>query len=522
MDEKKKMKVLVVDDELPLLEVMQDILRELGYHCIGASDGLEALDVVRSTPDIDIVISDIKMPRLSGLNLVKTLSEERPDIITIIMTGYIDSDILVSVLRAGAYDFLPKPYDARAITMILERSVEKRRVVLENERLLEELKKANRKLTKQQKMLEQKVLASDKNLQKKYQELRFINDVMKTINSSLDFNETIHYILEVVREVLSATTVSVMLLDDEKRYLTVIDGIGDTTGFIGERVRVGEGVAGWVAKNNKPLLVKDTGDEGLPVELQNERNSYSASSFISIPLVTIKKGVIGVLNVTNKEDGKSFNEEELDVLKIFSEQAAIDIENTIIYEELESYYLQTVRALSKAIEAKDVYTRGHSERVTIFALELAREIGYSDEQLRNLELAGILHDIGKIGVPVHILTKPGKLTDIEFDQMKRHPVIGEEIIKDIKFLESCRMIIRNHHERMDGRGYPDGVRGSEIPEEVRIMTIADAFDAMTSDRPYRAALPVDEAVRRLRHDSGTQFDKKLVEIFVNNVVPKMH
>ncbi|HPE21297.1 MAG TPA: response regulator, partial [Candidatus Mcinerneyibacteriales bacterium] len=190
MDDKKKMKVLVVDDELPLLEVMQDILRELGYHCIGASDGLEALEVVRSTPDIDIVISDIKMPRLSGLNLVKTLSEERPDIITIIMTGYIDSDILVSVLRAGAYDFLPKPYDARAITMILERSVEKRRVVLENEHLLEELKKANRKLTKQQRMLEQKVLASDKTLQKKYQELRFINDVMKTINSSLDFNET--------------------------------------------------------------------------------------------------------------------------------------------------------------------------------------------------------------------------------------------------------------------------------------------------------------------------------------------
>ena len=226
--------------------------------------------------------------------------------------------------------------------------------------------------------------------------------------------------------------------------------------------------------------------------------------------------------MTNKEDGKSFNEEEVEVLKIFSEQAAIDIENTIIYEELESYYLQTVRALSKAIEAKDVYTRGHSERVTIFALELAREMGYSDEQLRNLELAGILHDIGKIGVPVHILTKPGKLTDIEFDQMKRHPVIGEEIIKDIKFLETCRVIIRNHHERMDGRGYPDGTGGSEIPEEVRIMTIADAFDAMTSDRPYRAALPVDEAVRRLRHDSGTQFDKNLVEIFVNNVVPKMH
>ena len=226
--------------------------------------------------------------------------------------------------------------------------------------------------------------------------------------------------------------------------------------------------------------------------------------------------------MTNKEDGKSFNEEELEVLKIFSEQAAIDIENTIIYEELESYYLQTVRALSKAIEAKDVYTRGHSERVTIFALELARELGYSEEKLRNLELAGILHDIGKIGVPVHILTKPGKLTDIEFDQMKRHPVIGEEIIKDIKFLESCRAIIRNHHERMDGRGYPDGTKGSEIPEEVRIMTIADAFDAMTSDRPYRAALPVEEAVRRLKLDSGTQFDKNLVEIFVNNVVPKMH
>ena len=516
-----KMKVLVVDDEELLREILMEILDELGYEVEGAADGLEALEIVRSGRKIDIILTDIKMPKLSGLNLVRIVTTEYPDIISIMMTGYIDSDILVSVLRAGAYDFIPKPYDAKAISMILERSVNKRKIILENKHLMNELQSANEKLKEQSKMLHEKVLIGDKNLQRKFRELKYVNDVMKTINSSLDFDKTIHYILEVVREVVNADTVSIMLLDEKKEYLAVIDGIVDTAEYVGERVKTGAGIAGWVAKNNEALLIRDINSDELPFDIGVQRDKYRASSFISIPLVTIKQGVIGVLNVTNKNNGNSFTEEEFEILKIFSEQASIDIENTTIYEELETYYLQTVRALSKALEAKDDYTRGHSERVTVYSLELAREAGFDNEELRVLELAGILHDIGKIGIPVNILSKPGKLSDEEYEQMKKHPAMGENIIKDIKFLDKCMPIVRNHHERLDGKGYPDGLTEAAIPSEVRILTIADAFDAMTSDRPYRKALSVSEAVRRLKKDSGTQFDATLVELFVEKVVPKL-
>jgi len=228
-----------------------------------------------------------------------------------------------------------------------------------------------------------------------------------------------------------------------------------------------------------------------------------------------------VLNITDKEDNQTFSDEDLDILTIFSEQAAIAIENAIVYQNLESYYIETIQALANAIEAKDEYTRGHSERVTIYALELAEELHYSDEDLRILRFGGILHDVGKIAIEHAILSKPSKLTDDEFLSMKKHPVVGSDIVQSIKFLQPCLQIIRNHHERLDGKGYPDQISEKEIPENVRIITIADAFDAMTSKRPYRDALSTTEAIRRLQLDAGTQFDAHLVSLFINNVVPRL-
>ncbi|TYB30740.1 MAG: HD-GYP domain-containing protein, partial [Candidatus Mcinerneyibacterium aminivorans] len=168
------------------------------------------------------------------------------------------------------------------------------------------------------------------------------------------------------------------------------------------------------------------------------------------------------------------------------------------------------------------YTRGHAERVTELSVKLAEEIGYEKEEIRTLKFGGILHDIGKIGVPAYILSKPSKLTDKEYDLMKRHPEIGATIVKDVEFLQPCLKIIRNHHERIDGNGYPDGIKGEQIPGLVKVLTIADAFDAMTTDRPYRKALSMEETKRRLLNNAGTQFDEKLVNIFIDKVIPELN
>jgi HD-GYP domain-containing protein (c-di-GMP phosphodiesterase class II) len=177
-------------------------------------------------------------------------------------------------------------------------------------------------------------------------------------------------------------------------------------------------------------------------------------------------------------------------------------------------YQATIGALVKAVETKDAYTRGHSERVARASVMIARRLAMNEDRLNAIEYAGTLHDVGKLGVPTAVLTKAGKLTDDEFDAIKTHPVRGHEIVREIEFLDEALNGIFHHHERMDGRGYPAGLSGYDIPEFARIIAVADAFDSMTSTRSYRNARPVPEAVEELQRCKGTQFDPVMVEAMV--------
>lgn len=173
-----------------------------------------------------------------------------------------------------------------------------------------------------------------------------------------------------------------------------------------------------------------------------------------------------------------------------------------------------IRTLAQALDARDHYTQGHSSRVSDAAIRLAREMGLSREEQETVRLGCLLHDVGKIHVPDAVLKKPGALTDDEFSLMRKHPAIGEQICRPLAFARPCLSIIRHHHERWDGGGYPDGLKGEEISLHARIAAVADAWDAMTSDRPYRTALPAAMAFGRLRDGAGSQFDPRLVAVFV--------
>lgn len=190
------------------------------------------------------------------------------------------------------------------------------------------------------------------------------------------------------------------------------------------------------------------------------------------------------------------------------------LENTRLYEVQRRTFVGTVRALSGAIDAKDRYTRGHSDRVALLSKQLALEIGYTEEEAERVRLCGILHDVGKIGVPEHVLCKNGRLTDEEFEKIKLHPTIGEEMLRDIPSLHDILPGVLHHHERWDGRGYPAGLSGEGIPIMGRILALADTFDAMSSNRAYRSAMPREKVLGEIEKCSGSQFEPRLAEAFL--------
>jgi putative nucleotidyltransferase with HDIG domain len=229
-----------------------------------------------------------------------------------------------------------------------------------------------------------------------------------------------------------------------------------------------------------------------------------------VPL-TNKGHTLGVIEIVNKVNGIPFDDEDRDLLSTFAVPGAIAIENAQLYSDLRNTFADTVRIIANAVEARDPYTWGHTGRVTQLAIKTAREMGWSREQLEILEIGGLLHDIGKIGISDTILNKPTELTEDEKNEMKRHPVVGAKMLEGVAALRPMLPCILYHQERYDGAGYPFGLRGDEIPLEARILAAVDSFDAMTSDRPYRKGLSEEQANAEILRNRGTQFDPNVVD-----------
>lgn len=359
--------------------------------------------------------------------------------------------------------------------------------------------------------------SSASNLQKKIKQLETLFNTSMIFSSTLDIDELLNIVLDKAEEVMDAEASSVFRIDEEKDELYFVTARG-VKGKEAKEIRVpmGKGIVGWVAKHGKPLLVADVHKDPRWFKGVDKKTKFVTRSIIAVPLIA-KDKIIGVAEVLNKRGNRKFNASDLELFDSLGHQIAIAVENASLYKELDEMFLASIRAIVEAVDAKDPYTCGHSGRVVEYSLLVGEAMELGKDEMKRLEVSAILHDVGKIGIPDRILGKRGKLTVEEENQMKRHPVLGSSIIGPIDKLKNLIPNIMHHHERFDGAGYPDGLRGEEIPFFARIIGIADSFDAITTDRPYRRRKTRGTAFKELKNHSGTQFDPKLVTIFVREM-----
>lgn len=358
-------------------------------------------------------------------------------------------------------------------------------------------------------------------------ELKALHKVALDVTSNLELPSVLEAIVHRAATLLGARGGGVYLYDPDREELELVVSHHLGRDLTGARLRLGEGLSGKVVAERRPMVVDDyrTWSGRAP-----QYTDAPWTAIIAVPL-QVGERVLGVLNITDDTRGRSFGADDLHLATLFAAYAAIAVENAQLYADtrhqsqelarlltqLEENYDVTLSALSAALDARDRETEGHSTRVAELACTIAQAMSLPEKDLVSLFRGGLLHDVGKIGISDAILHKPGPLDDEEWQIMRQHPGIGARILQRIGFLEHALEVVLYHHERYDGKGYPHGLQGEDIPVTARIFAVADAYDAMRSNRPYRAAMSHEEALAELRRCAGTQFDPKVVEVFLQVV-----
>ncbi len=345
--------------------------------------------------------------------------------------------------------------------------------------------------------------------------------IIGQIGSTLDRDQLLRLIINSAREFLGAEAASLFLLDETQGDLVLLLASNINENVAVERLRVpaGKGIIGHAVQSGKTVLVPDVAQDARHYSGVDHSSGFITRSILAVPLRarTVDLGggrgatrerIIGGVEAINKIEG-TFNDDDAHLLCILTNQAATVLEIASLYNDANELFMDVVKSLTAAIDAKDPYTEGHSERVSEFSAAIACELGLPGEAIHHIRIGGLLHDVGKIGVPDAILCKPGKLTDAEYDLMKQHPTIGAKIMGQVRTLHTELPAMAEHQERLDGTGYPRGLKDGEISTTSRIVAVADVFDAMTSDRPYRKAMSADETFDYL-HERGDLFDRACV------------
>ena len=501
--------ILFVDDEESILDIARTYFKSQGYQVLTASNGREAVDVLWNNR-IDCCFTDINMPEMDGLELAEYVRKHDNTVPVVVMTGYPSLDNTIQTLKNGVVDFLIKPINLRQMEICVQRVLRERKLFIENIILSKEVEGKYR--------LEE----LNNELMAKNQDLNVINRIMGEFSDLHESADVFNRLVDSAIQMIHADAACFYLLNESADQAIPI-AFSKSTNFslAGRPGKQGKACESSqfvpssenpdiralvfdVIKDDQPLLIAENSGNGcLPMDIR---------SFMLTPL-KIRNKLLGVLSALVCQGEYRFCEKDLYYLSFMANKAASAMENLALYENIYNNLLATLYAFVKAIEARDPYTKQHSHRVTRLALAMARTMACSNEEQEILNVAGLLHDIGKIGIRDEILLKPGRLNAEEYDIIKQHPVIGADIMDNMGLWHREKQIVRCHHERFDGSGYPDKLKGRQIPLLARILSVADVYDAIASDRAYRNRMDESRILEIIYGGAGTQFDPQIIEVF---------
>ncbi len=486
-------KLLVVDDELAIRESLAIILEDRGYEVMTAADAEEGWSLLEQAA-YDLVLTDLLMPKVDGFEFIKQIRlKYGRRIPIIILTAHGTVEIASLAINEAVDDFIVKPFEVKIVTEAVQYVLQK-----------------NRRLAKK---THHEAAGSHGNssFEKKFFGLSSLDEISKRIKETSEVDEIGDTLFDQVRATLKPDRgLLVLAPQDLQQYqyqrLCTAERLAS-----GPPSSVDQGILAWVQKNQKPLLIEDMVSSSQYRACFN--GMLNAGSLLSMPFLR-KQRLLGVIILYRQPGGEPFGEEDMKFLSVLSCMTTVALENLEIYDEMKNYFNGTIRALITAVETKDAFTFGHSARVARYSLMIAKALNMEELIQRRLEYVALLHDIGKIGIPENILQKKLPLTDEEWAVVRHHPELGENIVRSIHFLPEGASGVRHHHEYYDGSGYPDGLQGEGIPLFARIIAVADAYDAMHSDRPYRKGMDHVSALEELERFKGAQFDPQLVDLFI--------
>lgn len=487
-------KVLIVDDDPLVSESLQLMINEIGeYIAETSADPFDALKKLHEN-NFHIVFTDVIMPGMNGIDFLRRVKQYNPNLPVVMITGYPTVELAVEAMKEGAADFIKKPFQIDSIQRLIK--------------LLMETQK-NTNLTENKSGITSEKL---RELQHTLSEKTFEISLLHAMNESFYNTQSDHDIHSIYNLIVKTAC---LVSASDYSFLLVYDI--DAREFMpsaayGRPIETCESISADLAYeilHNKEYAFRRDYFINLSKNLKSDRSGNG----ILLPVV-IQQQLYGILEVGRHDFWKNFSLEDIMLLRNLARKASLSIENKLLCQSVYTNIQNILNTLVAVIGARDHYTLTHSMRVTEYALQIGQALGCDSDELEMLNFAGHLHDIGKIGISDLILLKPGTLSEQEYRVVRQHPVIGENILKPLGYLPRERDIIRYHHERWDGKGYPDGLQGEDIPYLSRILAIADSFDAMTTDRPYRKALPMSEALNELKRNRS-QFDQNIVAVFID-------